>query len=168
MDENGVFRKLPQYVLLSFFKLNFPYYSLVPFLLPLPSFKMGKIVFHLVHYISTPIYGVISPLSLLDTRLNMFSSLTTFSRVLFWKHSIIFVAFHWAFPQYVTRQESVSNCITHGRDFQERKKRMLGQYWGLSWPFRPSGVLLSLMDCCEWWSFTFLPPGIKKIKFNKY
>ena len=82
MDENGVFRKLPQYVL-SYFKLNFPYYSLVPFLLPLPSFKMGKIVFHLVHYISTPIYGVISPLSLLDTRLNMFSSLTTFSRVLF-------------------------------------------------------------------------------------
>ena len=96
MERNGIFSKLPQYVLISYFKLNFPDYNLAPFLFPLPSYMVRKIAFHYVHYISTPIYRVISPPSLLDTRLNMFSSLTSSSRVLFLKHFIIFVALHWA------------------------------------------------------------------------
>lgn len=81
---------------------------------------MRKIALHLVHYISMHIYGVISPLSLRDTRPNIFSSIAASSRVLFLKHVIIFVALHCA-SLGISMRAFVSNCIIRGREFQGKK-----------------------------------------------
>lgn len=163
MGRNGISSKLPPYVLISYFKLNFPYYNFTLLLFPLSSFIMRKIFFHLVHSISMHIYSYFSPKSSWH-RAERVQFSHRFLRGLILKTLHHFCCSPLSFPQYVTEREFVSNCIPHGREFQE--KIMLSQHWVLAWLFIPSGVLLSLMDCCGW-SFTILPPRIKKIKFNK-
>lgn len=162
MGRNGISSKLPQYVLISYFKLNFPYYNLAPLLLPLPSFVMRKISFHLVHSISTHIYSYFSPKSSWHKAERVQFS-HCFLRVLFWEHCIILVAPHWA----SLGMSLWGNLFQIAPLMEEnsRREKMLSQHWVLAWLFIPSGVLLSLMDCCGW-SFTILPPRIKKIKFN--
>lgn len=95
MSRSGIFSKLPQYVLISYFKLNFPYCNSAPFLVPLPSFLMRQIAFYFVHYINTHIYSYFSLKSSWHKAEQVWF-LTSSSRVLFWKHFIIFVALHWA------------------------------------------------------------------------
>lgn len=161
---NGIFSRLSLYVLMSYFKLNFPYYNVAPFLFPLPFFTVTKIAFHFVHCISTHIYRVISPPSLLDTRLNMFSSLTSFSRVLFLKHFIIFVALHWA-SWGITRW---GNSFQIASLLEENSTRVEipGQPWMLMRVSTQSGSWHSLSDCCGC-SFTIWPRRTQKRTFNK-
>ena len=119
--ERKEFSVLPLYVVISYFKLMSltiiqpPSYVLCP---PLP---WGTLAFS-VSTTWARIFRVISPLSLFDTRLNMFSSLTSSSRVLFFKTFNHVCCSPLRFSRSFTMREFVSNCITHEQELQQGKR----------------------------------------------